>query len=148
MEMEMSAMRAVIAAMFSAPTYCLCEHRRSGGGMDRVLSLIGSKSKPPLLSLPQPANQRADQSTLTLRLTISRLPPQPQTYRKEISSFHSGFLFFIWFFPPTLSLQSTRLFSLHTGSAALLSLSNSPLCFELANWSLAHGVSFPGKIGN
>lgn len=50
MEMEMPALLGEIAAIFSAPTYCLSKDHRRRGEMDRVPSLIGSKSKPHLLS--------------------------------------------------------------------------------------------------
>lgn len=55
MEMEMLAGRAAIAAIFSAPTCCLSEYHRRGGGMDGVLPLTGSKSKSPHPSPSSPA---------------------------------------------------------------------------------------------
>lgn len=100
MEMEMSAVRAVIAAISSAPTYCLSEHRRRGGGMDRVLSLIGSKSKPPPLSLSFPASagqSEARSVDSNLKVRYLKVTAATADIQEGISSFCSGFSFFIRF---------------------------------------------------
>lgn len=62
MEMETLAVRAAIAAIFSGPTYCLSVHRRWEGGMDGVLPVIGSKSKPSLFSPATAGQSEARQS--------------------------------------------------------------------------------------
>lgn len=106
-----------LAAIFSARHVVLASIvAGKAGWMDGVLPLIGSKSKPSLSSPLQPANQRADQTALTLRLAISRLPPQPQTYGKEFPLFSFRFFLFFHqiFFSPALSLQATLFFFLFT----------------------------------
>lgn len=98
MEMEMSAVRAVIAAISSAPTYCLSEHCRRGGGMDRVLSLIGSKSKPPPLSLSFPASAGQSEARSVgsnLKVRYLKVTAATADIQEGISSFCSGFSFFI-----------------------------------------------------
>lgn len=128
MEMEMLAVWAAIAAIFSAPTYCLSERRRREGGMDGVLPLTGSKSKPSLSS-PAAAGQsegRSDGSHLKARYL--KVAAATADIREGISSlFIQVFPFFPsdFFFSPALSLQSTLLFffSLHTDPAVLLFLS-------------------------
>lgn len=101
----MLAVWAAIAAIFSAPTYCLSEHRRREGGMDGVLPLTGSKSKPSLSS-PAAAGQsegRSDGSHLKARYL--KVAAATADIREGISSlfiqvfpfFPSDFFFFSCF---------------------------------------------------
>lgn len=130
-EMEMPAVRAAIAAIFSAPTYCFSEHRCRRGGMDGILSLIGSKSKPP------PHSSSFHRLSRPIRGQISWLSPSgslSQGYRHNRR--HAGrnvffsFRFFIFFFIRFFSSYFVTsihaplsLFSFYTDNAAMLPLS-------------------------
>lgn len=126
MEMEMLAVWAALAAIFSAAIFS-ARHvvlasivAGKAGWMDGVLPLIGSKSKPSLSS-PATAGQsegRSDGSHLKARYL--KVTAATADIREGISSL---FIQVFPFFPSDLSLQSTLFFFLFTPSLLSCSFS-------------------------
>lgn len=122
-----SASRYLLSRYLLSPTCCLSEHRRREGGMDGVLPLIGSKSKPSLSS-PATAGQSEGRSDgAHLKARYLKVTAATADTREGISSlFIQVFPFFPSdFLSPALSLQSTLFLLLFTPSLPSCSFSPS-----------------------